>query len=139
MFSIAMFVTLLGFMHGLNGLLDGLILNRTAHVRLYHEPTPSARQPVQRAFADSVAGPIHHFVRSIKPKDDLPRLRNAQAVMQALEQDPRVMNVTPRVVAQVLFHVGTTDLNGQVVGIDVRHEMRYYRFGDHMVGPDARQ
>jgi lipoprotein-releasing system permease protein len=56
--------------------------------------------------------------------------------MQALEQDPRVMNVTPRVVAQVLFHVGTTDLNGQVVGIDVRHEMRYYRFGDHMVGGD---
>ena len=37
MFSITMFVTLLGFMNGLNGLLDGLILNRTPHVRLYNE------------------------------------------------------------------------------------------------------
>lgn len=136
MFSIAMFVTLLGFMHGLNGLLDGLILNRTPHVRLYHEPTPSAEQPVQLAYADSAVPPAHHFVRSVKPKDDLPRLRNAHAMMQALENDPRVVDVTPRLVAQVLFHVGTTDLNGQVIGMDVRREMQYYMFGDYMVGGD---
>jgi lipoprotein-releasing system permease protein len=36
-FSITMFVALLGFMSGLNDLLDGLILNRTAHIRLYKE------------------------------------------------------------------------------------------------------
>ncbi len=33
-FSITMFVTLLGFMNGLNDLLDGLIMNRTAPIRL---------------------------------------------------------------------------------------------------------
>ena len=33
-FSITMFVTLLGFMNGLNDLLDGLILNRTPHIIL---------------------------------------------------------------------------------------------------------
>jgi lipoprotein-releasing system permease protein len=31
-FSITMFITLLGFMNGLNDLLDGLILNRTPHI-----------------------------------------------------------------------------------------------------------
>ncbi|HOZ52795.1 MAG TPA: ABC transporter permease, partial [Chitinophagaceae bacterium] len=36
-FSITMFITLLGFMNGLNDLLDGLILNRTPHVRLFNE------------------------------------------------------------------------------------------------------
>ncbi|MCB0816958.1 MAG: ABC transporter permease, partial [Flavobacteriales bacterium] len=40
-FSITMFVALLGFMNGLNDLLDGLILNRTPHVRLYNEIQPS--------------------------------------------------------------------------------------------------
>ena len=30
-FSITMFITLLGFMNGLNEMLDGLIINRTAH------------------------------------------------------------------------------------------------------------
>lgn len=75
MFSIAMFVTLLGFMNGLNELLDGLILNRTPHVRLYNELRASAEQPVELAYADSAKGtaPIHHFIRSIKPKDDAPR------------------------------------------------------------------
>ncbi len=33
-FSIAMFIGLLSFMLGLNDLLDGLILNRTPHIRL---------------------------------------------------------------------------------------------------------
>jgi len=35
LFSITMFVALLGFMNGLNTLLDGLVLNRTPHIRLY--------------------------------------------------------------------------------------------------------
>ena len=36
-FSITMFITLLGFMGGLNDMLDGLLLNRTPHIRLYNE------------------------------------------------------------------------------------------------------
>jgi lipoprotein-releasing system permease protein len=32
-FGIAMFITLISFMSGLNEMLDGLIINRTAHVR----------------------------------------------------------------------------------------------------------
>ena len=34
-FSITMFIGLLSFMTGLNDMLDGLILNRTPHIRLY--------------------------------------------------------------------------------------------------------
>jgi lipoprotein-releasing system permease protein len=48
-FSITMFIALLGFMNGLNDLLDGLILNRTAHVRLYNEIKPNVDQPVNRS------------------------------------------------------------------------------------------
>ena len=39
-FSIALFVTLLGFMEGLNQLLDGIVLNRTPHIRLYNDIIP---------------------------------------------------------------------------------------------------
>ena len=123
-FSIAMFVALLGFMNGLNQLLDGLILNRTPHIRLFNELHVSPVQPVdlaERATGDSAA---HNFIRSVKPKDDLPRLRNATAIMGALQKDPRVLSVTPRLVAHVIFNVGTTDLTGQVNGIDVMKEVR---------------
>jgi lipoprotein-releasing system permease protein len=44
-FSITMFISLLSFMSGLNDLLDGLIINRTPHIRLYNEIKPSAQQP----------------------------------------------------------------------------------------------
>jgi len=134
MFSITMFVALLGFMNGLNDLLDGLILNRTPHVRLYNELQASPRQPI--AVAAGTDTTTHHFVRSVKPKDDLPRLRNAEAIMQAMERDPRVLAVSPRLVAQVFFNVGTVDLNGQVNGIDVTQEVRYYRFADYLTQGD---
>ncbi|MBK8581823.1 MAG: ABC transporter permease [Flavobacteriales bacterium] len=139
MFSIAMFVTLLGFMNGLNQLLDGLILNRTPHIRLYNELRASAEQPIQLAYADSTTAgkaPMHHFIHSVKPKDDLPRLRNATAIMDVLKKDSRVLAVSPRLVAQVLFNVGTTDLTGQVNGIDIMQEVRYYMFQDYMVAGD---
>ena len=46
-FSITMFISLLGFMEGLNTLLDNLVLNRTPHIRLYNELQPSLYQPIQ--------------------------------------------------------------------------------------------
>lgn len=135
MFSIAMFVTLLGFMNGLNLLLDRLVLNRTPHVRLYNELRASPDQPVDIALKRKGAeqGTAHNFIRSVKPKDDLPRLRNATAIMDALEADPRVLSVSPRLVAQVLFNVGTTELTGQVNGVDVMKEVQYYMFQDYLV------
>jgi lipoprotein-releasing system permease protein len=48
-FSITMFITLLSFMSGLNDLLDGLVVNRTPHVRLYKEILPSNIQPIHLA------------------------------------------------------------------------------------------
>jgi lipoprotein-releasing system permease protein len=48
-FSITMFITLLGFMNGLNDLLDGLILNRTPHIKLYNDIKPNANQPIKMA------------------------------------------------------------------------------------------
>ena len=131
-FSITMFVALLGFMEGLNQLLDNLILNRTPHIRLYNELQVSAEQPMDLA-GDSSA---HHFIRSVKPKNDLPRLRNAEVIMDVLARDPRVLAVSPRLVAQVFFNVGTVDLNAQVNGIDVTQEVRYYKFGDYLTHGD---
>src|SRR5690606_9177629 len=44
----------------------------------------------------------------------------------------RVLAVSPRLVAQGFFNVGTTDLNGQVSGVDVEQEVRYYMFNDYL-------
>ncbi len=134
-FSITMFVALLGFMNGLNDMLDGLILNRTPHIRLYNELKATPEQPIAQRFHDRAA--VHHFIRSVKPKSEPQRLRNAAAITRALNDDPRVLAVSPRLVAQVFFNVGTTDLNGQVSGVDVEQEVRYYMFNDYLVEGNA--
>ena len=129
-FSIMMYVALSGFMNGLNSMLDGLILNRTPHIRLYNEIKPADQQPVELSadFADH-----HAFVSRIKPKDEQTRVRNALGIMQALENDDRVLGIAPKVVAQVFFNVGTIDLNGVVNGIDPVEEERLFRFSDYLV------
>jgi lipoprotein-releasing system permease protein len=129
-FSITMFVALLGFMTGLNDLLDGLILNRTPHIRLYNEIKPNAQQPVDIAFAETNA---YHFINSVKPSNKGLQIQGAGAIMQALKADGRVLGVAPKIISQGFYQVGTTDLTGVINGIDVVEENRLFKFSDYVV------
>lgn len=128
-FGITMFITLLSFMAGLNGLLDGLMLNRTPHVRLYNEVAATKIQPIQKAYAGENR---HDFIRSIKPKDKLLTLRNSQAIMAALKKDDRVSGVAPKIKAQVFYNVGDVDLGGLIEGIEVEEESKLFLFKDYV-------
>lgn len=127
-FSITMFVTLLSFMNGLNDLLDGLIINRTPHVRIYKEILPSKKQPVDYVYTDG-----HNFVSSVKPKNDALDLRNSAAIIKALRNDDRVLGVSPKVSVQVFYNVGAVDLTGVLNGIDVLEDVRLFRFDEYIV------
>jgi lipoprotein-releasing system permease protein len=126
-FSIAMFVTLLGFMNGLNDLLDGLIMNRTAHIRLYHDINVSKNQPVDLLSPNST-----NFINSVKPKNQRLELYNSAQIMQAIKQDARVLGVAPKINAQVFYNVGTIDLTGVINGIDPDEENRLFMFSDYV-------
>lgn len=132
-FSITMFIALLGFMTGLNDLLDGLILNRTAHVLLYQEVKPSAVLPIDRAVEFSG---YHHVVHSIRATQARPDVLNSLAIMQNLKKDARVMGVSPKVSAQAFFNSGNVDITGVINGIDVEAEVALFRFSDYVVRGD---
>ena len=129
-FGIAMFVSLLGFMSGLNDLLDGLILNRTPHIRLYNEVQPTSKQPVDLAEAYRNS---YNFVKSVKPKQERPEIYNNAAIMNFLKSDQRVLGIAPKITAQVFYNVGVIDLTGAVNGIDVEAENRLFNFQDYVV------
>ncbi|MBP8943749.1 MAG: ABC transporter permease, partial [Saprospiraceae bacterium] len=101
-FSITMFISLLGFMEGLNTLLDNLVLNRTPHIRLYNELQPSLYQPIQLT---SKYINYYHFIQSIKPKNERLELYNSQAIMQALRSDNRVLGIAPKTTVPVFYNV----------------------------------
>ena len=78
-FSITMFIALLGFMNGLNDMLDGLILNRTPHIRLFNDIKPNPNQPVNLSedFKDG-----HNFIQSVKSSGGRLEIYNSAAIMQ---------------------------------------------------------
>lgn len=129
-FGIAMFVSLLSFMSGLNDLLDGLILNRTAHIRLYNEVQPTTEQPVDKSGAYKS---YYNFVQSVKPKQERSEIYNNAAIMSFLKSDERVLGIAPKITAQVFYNVGVIDLTGAVNGIDVDAENSLFKFQDYVV------
>lgn len=132
-FSITMFVTLLGFMNGLNDLLDGLIMNRTAHIRLYHDINVSKIQPV-----DLLSPHTKNFIQSVKPKKQRLEIYNSAQIMSAIKRDPRVLGVAPKINAQVFYNVGSVDLTGNINGIHPDEENRLFMFSDYITAGNFR-
>lgn len=128
-FSITMFITLLSFMSGLNDLLDGLILNRTAHIRLYNNIEPSKHQPVDLSNQYHQS---YNFIRSIKPKNERLEIYNSGAIMAALKKDSRILGVAPKITAPIFYNVGTTDLTGVINGVEIEAENKLFKFSDYV-------
>ncbi len=132
-FGIGTFIILVSFMTGLNGLLDGLILNRTPHVHIYNEIKPSVKQPID--YYEKVKDGFK-IVRSVKPKFTQTKIHNALPLMKQLNDDPEVKGAIPQLKAQIFYVSGSIELGGNLVGIDVKEEVRLFNFGDYVVKGD---
>lgn len=129
-FGIAMFISLVSFMNGLNDLLDGLMLNRTPHIRLYNEIKPSEKQPIMLSdeYKEST-----NFISSIKPKDRGKAIYNSKAVISNLKKDSRVVDVAPKINTPVFFNSGTIEISGVIYGIDVVAEEELFKLSDYII------
>jgi lipoprotein-releasing system permease protein len=129
-FGIAMFISLVSFMNGLNDLLDGLMLNRTPHIRLYNEIKPSKDQPIN--IADQFKKK-DNFISSIKPKDRGKSIYNSKSILKVLKEDQRVIDVAPKIMTPVFFNSGTIEISGIINGIDVEAEEKLFAFSDYII------
>jgi len=132
-FGIMMFIALLSFMNGLNGLLDGLVVNRTPHVRLFNEIEASKGQPVHLSEEYKHN---HNFISSVKAGNSRQAIYNANKIIKDIEQDPRVLGLSRRVATQVFFNDGAVDITGVMNGIEVEKEIRFYKFRDYITSGD---
>ena len=133
-FSIAMFIALLGFMAGLNGLLDGIVLNRTAHVRLYNELSPNKNQPINSSAAFKGH---YNFIRSVKSSNSRQEIYNSQIIIETLKKDSRVLGVTPKLITPVFFNSGTVEISGAVNGIEAQNEGQLFHFNEYVTSGNA--
>lgn len=135
-FSIAFFISLLGFMEGLNKLLDGIVLNRTPHIRLYNNIIPSKDQPIDLSEKFKSH---HNFITSVKPTNTRKEIYNALQIIEKLNKDPRVVGVSPKITAQVFYNLGNIDLNGIINGVDTEKEAILFSFADYVFDGNANQ
>lgn len=129
-FGIAMFISLVSFMNGLNDLLDGLMLNRTPHVRLYNEIKPSENQPIN--LSEKYKNDVN-FINSVKPKDRGKAIYNSKAIIYNLKKDKRIIDVAPKITTPVFFNSGTIEISGVVNGIDVQAEEKLFALSDYII------
>ena len=131
-FGIGTFIILVSFMTGLNGLLDGLILNRTPHIRVYNQIEPSKKQPIELSstYGDSH---IMHEILSIKPKKSQSNIRNNRGIMNALLSDSRVKGVTPQVSTRVFYKSGSVLLNGNLIGVNILKETELFNIDQYIM------
>lgn len=128
-FSIAMFISLLGFMTGLNTLLDGIMLNRTAHVGIYNDIKPSVVQPLQRAseYKDS-----YLFLHSLQSTANRTEIYNSGPILETIQKDPRVKGTACKIIAAAIYQSGNMNMTGLINGIEALEESKYFAFGDYI-------
>lgn len=134
-FSISMFITLNGFMNGLNNMLDELMLSRTPHVLLYNDITASEKQPVQRIAEFTGTTQIIH---SVKAKDRGKSIYNNQLIIRALQADSRVVAAAPKISAPVFFNSGPIEIAGIINGIDRSAEEKIFTISQYIIEGDIR-
>jgi lipoprotein-releasing system permease protein len=129
-FGIAMFIALVGFMGGLNKLLDSLMMNRTPHVRLYNDIKASDTQPINlsNTYKNS-----KNFIHSIRPKDNGKEIYNSIAIINYLKSDSNVIDVAPKLNTPVFFNAGNIEISGVINGIDVIPEERLFKLSDYII------
>ncbi|NET30930.1 MAG: ABC transporter permease [Cyanothece sp. SIO1E1] len=133
-FGIGTFIIMMGFMTGLNQLLDGLVLNRTPHIQLFNKSEPTAVQPLSRYQPNQESLNVIH---SIKPKAQLERIHNALPILTELRNSEKVEGATPQTTCKVFYRAGSNNLNGVLNGIEVGEEVRLFNFADYIVEGDV--
>lgn len=129
-FGITTFLALLGFMNGLNALLDGLMMNKTPHIRLYNEIIATENQPIT---LDNTYQDAYPFIQSVKPKQENIAIKDSPKIIQFLEHEKEVKGVTSRITSQGFYVLGAATIGGLVNGIDIEKERELYNFEDYMI------
>ena len=129
-FSISMFIALVSFMNGLNDLLDGLMLNKTPHVRLYNEVKPSQNQPI---YLSKKYQNNSNFINSVKPKDRGKSIYDSKKIIQDLIQDKRIIDVAAKINTPVFFNSGTIEIAGLINGIEIEPEEKLFKISDNII------
>ena len=131
LFGISMFLVMISFMTGVNQFLEDMAMDNTPHIRIYNPVEVRPTTIVGKAAKDSGQG-SWFVVYHQRPKDDLPKIKNALLIASELEKLPQVAGVAPQVSSQVFFNNGPVQIEGNIAGIDVKKQQQLFSLDKKM-------
>ena len=120
-FGIAMFITMISFMQGVNQFLEDSALDASPHIRLYNEVNTQRPGLIEQLNPGNF-NVIYHQ----KPKDEQARVKNGITIAERIEKEPGVLGVSPQVATQAFYNNGPIQLSGTISGVDIERENRLY-------------
>ncbi|GAB3990039.1 ABC transporter permease [Spirosoma daeguense] len=120
-FGIAMFITMISFMQGVNQFLEDSALDASPHIRMYNEVN-TQRPGLIEQLNPGQFNVIYHQ----KPKDEQARIKNGMTIAERIEKESGVLGVSPQVATQAFYNNGPIQLSGTISGVDIDRENRLY-------------
>jgi lipoprotein-releasing system permease protein len=128
-FGIAIFIFQGGLMTGFQKTFIDQTVNTTANIRIYNEPKKERPFLITEVYASGE----WLVVRNQKPREELPGIKNASAIVAELEKNPEITGVSPFLSSQVIFKLGLAEVSGRVSGVDIERENLIFDVEENMV------
>lgn len=127
-FGITVFIFMVSFMEGVNEFTENIVFEQSPHLRLYNEV-----QLEDYSILDRENAGMWNVVHHARPKDILLNLKDGLSVMEALRRDTRVMALSGSASTQLFYRLGSSTVNGQVIGINFEDEDALFDLGTKIV------
>ncbi|AQG78719.1 ABC transporter permease [Spirosoma montaniterrae] len=121
-FGIAMFITMISFMQGVNQFLEDSALDASPHIRMYNKVNTQRPSIIDQLRPNGL-----NVVYRQKPKAESARLKNGLIIADRIERQPGVLGVSPQAATQVFYNNGPIQLSGTISGVDIDRENLLYK------------
>jgi lipoprotein-releasing system permease protein len=129
-FGIAIFIFQAGLITGFQSTFIEETVNTSANIRIYNDVQEVRQSILEKNSADPKTWIVVH---NQKPKDEDPKVKNGQQIMEIIEKDPRVSGVSPFIGTQALFRLGLAQASGRAAGVDIEKENAIFNVQKYMV------
>jgi lipoprotein-releasing system permease protein len=126
-FGIAMFITMISFMQGVNQFLEDSALDASPHIRIYNEV--NTQRP---GLIDELHPAGFNVIYHQKPKSESKKLKSGLIMAQRIEKEAGVLGVSPQIATQVFYNNGPIQLSGTISGVDIDRENRLYKLTNRL-------
>ncbi|WP_276134981.1 ABC transporter permease [Polluticoccus soli] len=129
-FGISMFIIMISFMTGVNQFTEDMAMDNTPHVRIYKPLDIEDNKII--ATNKPQTDKQWYVVEHVRPKDELPKIKNGLKLAEQIESMPEVEGVAPQVSSQVIYNNGPVQIPGTIYGIDVEKQTHLFELDKKM-------